>query len=384
MSNFIIVLTSLELGGAERQAINFADYLIGNGHHVEVIGFSNPGRIVKICKEKGISCKLIKDERSKLLKKILRAINTVLCRNNEVENYKYLSKLVAKYIRDNGISYCISYCSPANTYACYAKKYYAECSYTWYQRDDGLCYEPIEIRDEAIHLADHVLSNGFSGYKWILENHSIESKIIYNGVFYTPPKKESDEWRKELKIDRDKTVCTMIAHFSKVKKNHYQNVNVFKKLVEDGYINFIMLFAGRPDDSEYYQEIKAFVRKNSLDSYVFFLNEVEDVSGLLSITDICFFGTNREGNPNGIIEATFAGLPIVASDLPEIREVVSEENYEYLFANGDYDKAERSLLELSERKELRMKIGEMNKAKAEKLFSSENNFKKLMTYIQNN
>ena len=174
----------------------------------------------------------------------------------------------------------------------------------------------------------------------------------------------------------------MIAHFSKVKKNHYQNVNVFKKLVDDGYKDLVMLFAGRPDDTDYYNDIKTFVIDNHLEDYIKFLGEVDDIAGLLTITDICFFGTNREGNPNGIIEAAMLGLPVVASDLPEIREVVAEENYKYLFKNGDYESAEKSLIELGCNHELRIKSGKLNADKANADFSVEKNFEELMESIK--
>ena len=382
MNNYLIVLTSLELGGAERQAINFADFLLKSGQHVDVIGFCNPGKIVEMCQDKGIPCRLIEDRRGGFSRKISHKLNSILGRDQEIENYKFLSRMLAKYIKDNKVDFCISYCSPANTISCYAKKYYPNCAYTWYQRDDGLCYEPFAIRNKAIHLADHVLSNGISGYNWISENHKIESKVIHNGVVKGIPRKSVDDWRNQLGITKNQVVCTMIAHFSKVKKNHYQNVNVFKKLVDDGYKDFVMLFAGRPDDTDYYNDIKTFVIDNHLEDYVKFLGEVDDIAGLLTITDICFFGTNREGNPNGIIEAAMLGLPVVASDLPEIREVVAEENYKYLFKNGDYESAEKNLIELGCNHELRIKSGKLNADKANADFSVEKNFEELMESIK--
>ncbi|WP_022756261.1 glycosyltransferase family 4 protein [Butyrivibrio fibrisolvens] len=378
MKKYLIVLTSLELGGAERQALNFVDYLLNNNNEVEVVGFCNPGKIIEICRNKGILCSLLEDTRGSIAKKIAWRIDGVRGDSAEVSNYKYLSKLVARYIEVHKIDSCISYCSPANTIACYAKKYYPKCKYSWYQRDDGLCYEPYELRDKALHIADNVLSNGISGQKWIMDKHNVIAGVIHNGVRLQPQKQTASEWKIRLGLADENVVCTMIAHFNSTKKNHYQNVRTIKALVDDGYKQVVMLFAGRPDERDYYDDIVRYVNENQLENNVRFLNEVDDITGLLSITDICFFGTNREGNPNGVIEAALFGLPVVASDLPEIREVVSYDSIPYLFKNDDIDYARDCIKKLVDNPALRCELGSKNKEKALEEFTPEKNFKRLM------
>ena len=47
--------------------------------------------------------------------------------------------------------------------------------------------------------------------------------------------------------------------------------------------------------------------------------------------DVFIFPSYNEGQPNALIEATITGLPIVASNIPSIKETVSEEMNQVLF-----------------------------------------------------
>ena len=75
------------------------------------------------------------------------------------------------------------------------------------------------------------------------------------------------------------------------------------------------------------------------------------------------------------------GLPVIAIDLPEIREIVSEDNYKYLFSRGDIEMAANMVVELSKNRRLQEELGCMNKEKTMKKFSMENNFSKIISIV---
>ena len=64
------------------------------------------------------------------------------------------------------------------------------------------------------------------------------------------------------------------------------------------------------------------MRRTGLDGSVRFLGHRDDVPDVLAAADIFVCPSLSEGLPGSIIEAMALGLPIVASDLPAIREVV--------------------------------------------------------------
>jgi glycosyltransferase involved in cell wall biosynthesis len=58
---------------------------------------------------------------------------------------------------------------------------------------------------------------------------------------------------------------------------------------------------------------------------VTFLGERDDVAELLCAADVFVLASRREGMPGALLEAMALEVPVVASDLPQIREVVGAE-----------------------------------------------------------
>ncbi len=72
-----------------------------------------------------------------------------------------------------------------------------------------------------------------------------------------------------------------------------------------------------------------------LKANVEFIETTNDVVDLLKKSDIGLLATKSEGCPNVILEYMAMGLPIVASKIPGIEEIISDQNREYLFERGD-------------------------------------------------
>jgi glycosyltransferase involved in cell wall biosynthesis len=60
----------------------------------------------------------------------------------------------------------------------------------------------------------------------------------------------------------------------------------------------------------------------------------EDIAGQLQWADIFAFSSAAEGRPNAILEAMAAGLPIIATDIPGVRELIAPDAG-LLFPVGD-------------------------------------------------
>jgi glycosyltransferase involved in cell wall biosynthesis len=67
-----------------------------------------------------------------------------------------------------------------------------------------------------------------------------------------------------------------------------------------------------------------------------FLGSQKDVAPILAAADVFAFPSLYEGLPVALLEALAAGLPVVASDIPEIREVTSADGAD-LVPPGDAD-----------------------------------------------
>ncbi|MBN1545110.1 MAG: glycosyltransferase [Syntrophaceae bacterium] len=114
-------------------------------------------------------------------------------------------------------------------------------------------------------------------------------------------------------------------------KNHKNMINAFKQVV-DKRPNCLFLIVG---DGPLHQKLASQVDMLNLNENVFFLGKREDVSEVLKALDLFVFTSYREGLPLALLEAMASGLPILASNIPAVREVLGDENVGKLVAPDD-------------------------------------------------
>ena len=70
--------------------------------------------------------------------------------------------------------------------------------------------------------------------------------------------------------------------------------------------------------------------------------------------------TNYEGQPNAILDYIESGIPVVATDLQPIKEVLSKENESFLYSNYHVDQICQGIIEISNSQSLSMNIVSAN------------------------
>lgn len=83
-----------------------------------------------------------------------------------------------------------------------------------------------------------------------------------------------------------------------------------------------LLVAGRSGNVS--PELEALIESRGLNSRVMFLGHRNDVETVIASSDIFVFPSLFEGLPGAVIEAMALGLPVIASDIGPVREVVEE------------------------------------------------------------
>lgn len=96
--------------------------------------------------------------------------------------------------------------------------------------------------------------------------------------------------------------------------------------------------------------------------------ERSDVPALLGRASVFVLSSRSEGLPISVIEAMAAGLPIVASDVGGLRELVEEGVSGILVPAGDANALGGALARLLESSTLRRAMGEASRRRAEELF----------------
>ena len=376
---YLLILSWMGLGGAERQAINLAEHIQNKGGDVTILGIDGPGRANEICEEKNIKCISFPPKNTfySIKYKILNKLGIKPLTNEEVALLGLIRDL-GKYIEDNEYDICISYCTTANIVLGIVKKEHPHITAIWYQGDAGIYDRTEGLQIEAVRAIDGIISNGITAYEWIKKAYDRETPIIYNGVLETTPQKDRTKWRQNLNASDSDIVCTMVANLTSA-KDHMFLLKVWNELLKTDQ-RFILAFAGLFGSE--YENLKEYAESNGLTDNVRFLGHVVDVFGLLHASDICVFGAKSEGSPNGVIEGCLSRLPVMATDLPEIREAVAEENYPYLYAKGDVTDAVDKLLLLADDIALRNSLGEANRSKDCKQFDAYDNLDAIMIYSE--
>jgi glycosyltransferase involved in cell wall biosynthesis len=96
-----------------------------------------------------------------------------------------------------------------------------------------------------------------------------------------------------------------------------------------------------------------------------------ELHDLLSGAHVGLLSSRSEGLPNSVMEYMYYGLPVVASDIPGVREVVGEANRSWLFAPGDAVSMADLVESLARDAGLRRSIGAANRIRIDTAFSIE-------------
>jgi glycosyltransferase involved in cell wall biosynthesis len=348
----LFFLESLELGGAERQALLLAESLRDVGYEVIVWGFGAPGVVSRLCREKDIPC---------FAKQHIYG----LAGRKKAAAFFQLA-LDMRAFRPDII---LPYCTYPNTFSAMLWRIAGARACFWQQRDAGLGVGWHREYPFALNLASAAIANSEAGAIF-LKNQGWQGDIvvIHNGARLPSPQKSRREWREELGIEDLPLVACMVANLSCC-KNHGLCLRAWRRGLDEGIIphNAILVFAGRKDGMA--MELEELTRTLALEPHVKFLGFVGDISGLLSAVDIGILSSVSEGLPNAVIEYMQAGLPVVASDIPGVREVLGTDSPNALFAVESAAECATALGKMFFDASLRKAAGQYNRDLCEGRFS---------------
>lgn len=174
--------------------------------------------------------------------------------------------------------------------------------------------------------ASHILANSSYAFRFFFSKNSIDSRfqVIFNGIDVDDFLSETDNLRSEFFVRETDFVIGHTGRYNPA-KNHITILEVAKILVER-YPNVRFILCGKG--------VKANLSKRILeyglaDKVILFENR-NDISKFLNTCDAYFFPSITEGQPNSLIEAWAKGLPFVASNIPSITDVISNDFKMYL------------------------------------------------------
>lgn len=374
----LVLLESLELGGAERQAIHLARYLQEyEDAVVEVWGWGMPGRAADLCYRLGLPWRTYR-------------LAWHAGRWRRLVGVAALARQLAHWQPD----LVVPYCRVPNIVAGLVWRWAGATGCIWNQRDTGLDLGASRLERWAVRRVPAIVANSHHAAQRLsrLFRPRQPIHVVPNGVRLEPPAASRAEWRGRLGVDERCVVAVMVANVHRA-KDHVTALRAWHRVVQRldplrfatatpntptaslaGHLGnpqtpgALLLLAGRLDEPAV---PLAMMRELGLQAYVRFLGAVDDVSGLLSAADLGLFASLAEGCPNGILECMAAGLPVVATVCPGTTEVLGSAGQGLLVpAQDDAALAERILL-LAGNPTLRRTLGEANRRRAQNEYTWE-------------
>lgn len=135
-------------------------------------------------------------------------------------------------------------------------------------------------------------------------------------------------------------------------------------------------------EGKYLEEMKKRISDAKLEDSVIFSGYRNDISQILKESDIFVLCTLHETLCNSIIEASYAGLPVVATNTGGIPEIVENEITGFLTEPYDYKTIIKMLKKLINDGELRNRMGREGKKKINEKFSNNNIVKKIDSFYK--
>lgn len=140
-------------------------------------------------------------------------------------------------------------------------------------------------------------------------------------------------------------------------------VDAARQLLGEGRaIEFLL--AGEPDPGNPAAASEETIRAWMNEGLVTWLGHVDDMPRLYQSVDAVVLPSYREGLPKGLIEAAACGLPLVTTDVPGCREVVTNELDGLLVPAKDAVALARAVARLQDDTALRERLGNAARAKA--------------------
>ncbi|KGL63231.1 glycosyltransferase, GT4 family [Polaribacter sp. Hel1_85] len=350
----IFLLKSFTLGGAEKQALNFAAYL-QNELNCSIFIYSYI---------KTNESKLFYEECEKLGLNNLRLEKNPLSASG---NFKYIKRRIKIFLlgiklRKHNPDIIIPYLNPPSIIAVLCYKISGAKITFWHHRGADY-YRGDYIEKIAVKKTPFFLANSIEGKKELESKFKIK-KGYFLPNFSTVNKINTNNFLLKNKGIKGKVVLGMIAHFRE-EKLQIILIEVFSKLLQKNK-NIHLVLVGDALDKKKFNEVKKYIFINNLKDSITILHntKAEDV---LPCLDIGVLISLKEGMPNTVMEYMGYSLPIVVTKHDGCVSLLGS-NYKYFIDNKNevdqLNKLEKLILEEKERK----KIGEQN------YMSLQNNF----------
>lgn len=326
------LIDSLEPGGAEKMAVNYANGLLDT--------FSFAGLMLTRCE-------------GTLKNDINVGVHYVFLKRKKIIDFKAI-KLGLDYLKENKIDVIQAH-STSIYFGFMLKLLCPKVKLVWHDH-----YGKSEELHKRKSFILYIISYFFYGI--IAVNNQLKdwslNKLNCKKVIYLPNFTSFESISKEnitlLKGNTDKRIICLAN--LRPQKNHFLLVRAAKKIVTL-YPDWTFHLVGKDFKDEYSEDIKNEIITNGLRAHVYLYGSCLDIGFILSQCSIGVLSSDSEGLPVALLEYGLHKLPVVATKVGEIPNIIQQDSNGILISPNDKNELEEAIIKLIESFQLREKLG---------------------------
>lgn len=305
--NILFLIASLNSGGAERQLVEFTRALAGESFHPHILIYHNRVHFREIMEEPGITLTVME------------------------KKFKYdplFPLRIARYAQEKGIHLIHSYTESAGFWGRPAGKLTGIGSITHLQTS---CYSPGWFRlERAMGWMDKLLiANSHAARdEYLAHFPERDVRVVHNGLNFnlipdTSGREKSGEGRKIIAVGRispQKNYPCLLRAIHRV-KNELPGiqVDIWGRVLHQGS----------------FREVNDLIEKLNLGDVVKYRGTSDRVIEEIADADLMILSSSIEGFPNVILESLACRVPVIASDVGDIKYAVKPDETGFLFPSGN-------------------------------------------------
>ncbi|NYT63135.1 glycosyltransferase family 4 protein [Alcaligenaceae bacterium] len=169
-----------------------------------------------------------------------------------------------------------------------------------------------------------------------------------------PEKLASSSLRQELALGPDDIVVICVA-VMRAQKGHKALIDAIEPIIRQRPdVHLVLVGSGSPT----FEEVQALVQARQLGSRIHLLGTRRDVPNLLASADLFALATEHEASGTVFVEAAAAGLPVIATDVGGVSEMLQDDVSGILVPLGNQAALTQALQRLIEDAPLRAQMGQ--------------------------
>ncbi|WP_067150587.1 glycosyltransferase family 4 protein [Pseudotamlana agarivorans] len=345
------LIDTLNTGGAERMAVNFANML----------STQIKGSYLCATRAEGL-----------LKASVLKEVSYLFLNKKSTLDFKAIKKL-SRYIIENKIDVIHAHAT-SFFLATLMKLLNPKLIVIWhdhYGNSEFLEQRPRFVLKKCSKFFNHVFTVNKTLEAWDRQNLLVK-KVTFLSNFVSPDTNLAIT--KLQGMSEKRMVC--LANL-RPQKDHLNLLKAFEIVVEN-HQDWTLHLVGKDFEDDYAKGVKNHIFEHQLDQKVFIYGSCKDVSQILQSCDLGVLSSKSEGLPLALLEYGMAGLPVVATNVGDCNKVIASTDDGILVAPENHEALAFAMLNLIENESLRQQLAENLKHKVQNDFSAKKAIKSVI------